>query len=63
MLSHAILISTEEAHDIQHKHRPLLKDLVKELDSVVDWQLLMINMEAEKFENDKIEKNFPNDID
>ncbi len=63
MLSHAILISTEEAHDIQHINRPLLKDLVKELNSVVTWQLLMINMEAEKFENDKIEKNFPNDVD
>ncbi len=45
------------------KSRPVLKDLFKELDSVIEWQLLMINLRMEKFENDKIEKNFPNDID
>ena len=45
------------------KSRPLLKDLLKELDSIVKWQLLMINLGVEKFENDKIEKNIPNDIE
>ncbi|XP_064387766.1 uncharacterized protein LOC135335953 isoform X2 [Halichondria panicea] len=46
------------------KSRPLLIDLLKELKSVVNnWQLLMINMGVEKFENDKIEKNFQNDTD
>ena len=45
------------------KSRPLLKDLLKELDSIVTWQLLMINLGVEKFENDKIEKNIPNDIE
>ncbi len=45
------------------KSRPLLKDLVKDLDTLIAWQLLMIKLGVEKFENDKIEKNFPNDID
>ncbi len=45
------------------KSRPLLKDLLKELDSVVEWPLLMINMRVEKFENDKIERNHHGDID
>ncbi len=43
--------------------RPVLKDLLNELVSVNDWQLLMINMGVEKFENDKIERNHPNDIE
>ncbi|XP_064388636.1 uncharacterized protein LOC135336701 isoform X2 [Halichondria panicea] len=43
--------------------RPMMKDLMKELVSVVDWQLLMINMGMEKYENDKIERNFGCDID
>ncbi len=45
------------------KSRPLLKDLIKELDSVFTWQLLMINLGVNKYENDKIERNFPSDID
>ncbi len=45
------------------KSRPKLPDLLKELDSVIEWQLLMINMGVKKFENDKIERNFPSDID
>ncbi len=45
------------------KSAPVLKDLMKELVSVVNWQLLMINMGVEKFENDKIEINFRCDID
>ncbi len=40
-----------------------MKDMLKKLDSVVDWQLLMISMGVEKFENDKIERNFQGDID
>ncbi len=45
------------------KSRPVLSYLLKELESVGTWQLLMINMGVEKFENDKIERNFPYDID
>ena len=45
------------------KSRPKLKDLLKELVSVIDWQLLMINMGVKKFENDKIERNHHGDID
>ncbi|XP_064387744.1 uncharacterized protein LOC135335941 isoform X2 [Halichondria panicea] len=45
------------------KSRPTLKDLLKELDSVVTWQLLMINLGGKKSENDKIEINFRCDID
>ncbi|XP_064387776.1 uncharacterized protein LOC135335965 [Halichondria panicea] len=45
------------------KSRPVMKDMLKKLDSVVDWQLLMISMGVEKFENDKIERNFQGDID
>ncbi len=45
------------------KSRPVLSYLLKELESVVTWQLLMINMGVKKFENDKIERNFPSDID
>ena len=45
------------------KSRPVLKDLMNELVSVVDWQLLMISMGMEKYENDKIERNFRCDID
>ena len=45
------------------KSRPLLKDLVKDLNSIVNWQLLMINLGVKKFENDKIESNFRCDID
>ncbi len=45
------------------KSRPSLKDLLKELFSVNDWQLLMINMGVKKFENDKIERNYPGDIE
>ncbi len=45
------------------KSRPKLKDLLKELVSINDWQLLMINMGVKKFENDKIERNHRGDID
>ncbi len=45
------------------KSKPVMKDMLKKLDSVVDWQLLMISMGVEKFENDKIERNFQGDID
>ncbi len=45
------------------KSRPLLKDLVKDLDTLIAWQLLMIKLGVEKFENDKIEINFQGDID
>ncbi len=45
------------------KSRPTLKDLLKELDSIVTWQLLMINLGGKKSENDKIEINFRCDID
>ncbi len=44
------------------KSTPVLRDLLNELDSIVSWQLLMINMGMEKFENDKTERNFPSDI-
>ncbi len=49
--------------DAGMKSRPELKDLLKELVSVIDWQLLMINMGVKKFENDKIERNHRGDID
>ncbi|XP_064387648.1 uncharacterized protein LOC135335895 isoform X2 [Halichondria panicea] len=45
------------------KSRPLLKDLMKDLDTLIAWQLLMIKLGVEKFENDKIEINFQGDID
>ena len=45
------------------KPRPTLNDLMKELVSVVNWQQLMINMGVEKYENDKIERNFSSDND
>ena len=53
-------LSTVKPH---MKSRPLLKDMLKELDSVVTWQLLMINLGVKKSENDKMEKNFQGDID
>ncbi len=45
------------------KSKPCLKDLLKELDTVVPWQLFMINLGVKKSENDKIEINFRHDID
>ncbi len=45
------------------KSRPTLKDLMKELDPINKWQLLMINLGVKKSENDKIEINFRCDID
>ena len=50
----SIILFTGKAH---MKSRPSLKDLLKELVSVVEWQLLMINMRVEKFENDKREES------
>ncbi len=45
------------------KSRPRLLDMVKELHSIVTWQLLMINLGVEKCENDKIEINLRGDIE
>ncbi len=45
------------------KSRPILKDLMRELDTIVDWQLLLLNMGMEKHENDKVERNNPGDVD
>ena len=39
-----------------------MKELVSELDQIVDWQLLMLNLGVEKHKNDKIERNFPQDV-
>ena len=44
------------------RSRPILKDLINDLVSLCDWQLLMINMGVEKYKNDKIEKKF-HDVD
>ncbi len=43
--------------------RPTLKDLMKELVSVVKWQQLMLNMGMKNYESEKIKVNIPNDVD
>ncbi len=45
------------------KSRPTVKDLMRELDTIVDWPRLLLNMGMEKYENDKIKINNPNDVD
>ena len=43
--------------------RPTINSLLCELESILDWQMLMIHLGVEKHQNDKIEKNFPQDVD
>ena len=43
--------------------KPSVKELVTELDQFHGWQLLMLNLGMEKYKNDKIEINFPQDVD
>ena len=45
------------------KAKPTVKELVTELDQILDWQLLMLNLGIEKHKNDKIERNFSQDVD
>ena len=56
-------VECSESDKPQIRSKPNLKDLLEELKSVVDWQPLMINLNFEKYKNDKIEKNFPRDVD
>ena len=46
------------------RSKPTLKDLMTDLDSLINnWQHLMISMGVDKYKNDKIERNFPHDVD
>ena len=48
----------------QHmKTRPSVRSLTSELHQIVDWQLLLLKLGMEKHEIDKIERNFPQDVD
>ena len=43
--------------------KPLLKDLMKDLDSIVNWQILMVYMGVEKYKVTKVEVNNPTGVD
>ena len=57
------MIENGDSEELHMKARPTLKSLIRELESIVDWQMLMINLGVEKHQNDKIERNFPQDVD
>ena len=40
-----------------------MKELATDLDQFLDWQLFVLKLGVKKHEIDKIEKNFPQDVD
>ena len=64
--NHVALVLVKIGSDVPKEHMkttPTVRTLCFELEQLVDWQLLMLNLGIQKHKNDIIERNFPQDVD